>query len=62
MENICQNCEYWDKSDDSAGYCELQPIIQDYNQAIDVPGDEPYKMTDANGTCEDFEPRYEEAE
>ena len=57
MENICQNCEYWDKIDDSTGYCELQPIRQDFNSSVDAIEDEPYKITEADRTCDDFEPR-----
>jgi hypothetical protein len=54
MEKICQKCEYWDKIDKATGYCELQPTFQN-NHMVNFLADAPYKMTDAGGTCEDFE-------
>ena len=62
MKKICQNCEYWAETKNSKGDCELQPLLEVYNFEADVLENDGYKSTAADGTCEDFEPRYEEVE
>ena len=75
MENTCRNCEYWAEKENSTGCCELKPQVQDYypedtvldynpennafnNGSYEITG----AITNANDSCEDFEPRYAEAE
>ena len=59
MEKSCRNCKYWNNFGDSMGYCALQPMLQDFNPLAFVLDEEPYKITDADGTCDDFETRDE---
>ena len=61
MENICQNCEYWTEEANSKGNCELQPQLDMYNFEADVLNCDGFETTDANDTCDDFEPKYEAA-
>ena len=61
MENICQNCTYWDKIHGSMGFCELQPIEHDLTPSGDVFGKRPYYVTEVDDTCKEFERRYQEA-
>ena len=56
MKELCQNCEHWDKIDDSTGYCKQQPVMEDYNPMADALGDNPCEITDADDSCESFEP------
>ncbi len=62
MGNTCRNCEYWAEKENSEGYCEMKPQVQKHNSEDDVLNIGSYETTDANYTCEDFEPRYVEAE
>ena len=61
MKNTCRNCEYWTEKENSKGYCEMKLQVQDSNPEDDVLDNGCYETTDANFTCEDFEPRYVEA-
>ena len=61
MEKICKNCEYWAEDEDLTGECELQPI-EEPNHTIDTFVNSSYKITEADDTCEDFEPKYNEAD
>lgn len=62
MEKICRNCEYWNEDEDLTGECELQPIEEDDDQAGDIFGYSTFAITEADDTCDDFEPKYNVAD